>query len=107
MLSRRRGCRAGECRSGLLSTAGNLVFGGTPQGYFFALNATTGQELWRLAIGDRVAAAPITYLVDGKQQVTIAAGNALFTFELSAETEQICLQWDRSARSCFKFASAV
>ncbi len=66
--------------TGLLATAGNLVFGGTGQGYFFALNATTGQELWRLDIGGRVYAAPITYLVDGEQQVTIAAGNALFTF---------------------------
>ena len=63
-----------------MSTAGNLVFGGTPGGYVFALNATTGEELWKLAVGGSVAAAPVTYLVDGKQQVTIAAGNALFTF---------------------------
>lgn len=68
--------------SGLLSTAGNLVFGGTAKGGFFALNATTGEELWRLTIGGRVHAAPMTYLADGRQQVTIAAGNALFTFGL-------------------------
>ncbi len=66
--------------TGLLSTAGNLVFGGTSRGYFFALNASTGQERWRLDIGGSIAAAPITYLVDGKQRITIAAGNALFTF---------------------------
>ena len=66
--------------SGLLSTAGNLLFGGTAQGYFFALDASTGKELWRLDTGGNITAAPVTYLVDGKQYVTIAAGNALFTF---------------------------
>ncbi len=69
-----------RCSTGLLSTAGNLVFGGTPGGYFFALNATTGEELWKMTVGGSVAAAPVTYLVDGEQYVTIAAGNALFTF---------------------------
>ncbi len=69
-----------RCATGLLSTAGNLVFGGTPGGYFFALNAATGEELWKLTVGGSVAAAPVTYLVDGEQYVTIAAGNALFTF---------------------------
>ena len=67
---------------GLLSTAGNLVFGGTVKGNFFALNAKTGKELWRLDIGGKVHAAPVTYIVDGKQCVTIAAGSALFTFGL-------------------------
>ena len=69
-----------RCSTGLLSTAGNLVFGGTPGGYFFALNATTGEELWKLTVGGSVVAAPVTYLGDGKQYVTIAAVNALFTF---------------------------
>jgi alcohol dehydrogenase (cytochrome c) len=68
--------------SGLLSTAGNLVFGGTVKGVFFALDAATGTELWRLDLGGRVHAAPITYLVDDEQYVTIAAGNALYTFGL-------------------------
>ncbi len=68
--------------SGLLSTAGNLVFGGTAKGFFFALDATTGEELWRLDLGGRIHAAPITYLVDGQQYVTIAAGGSLFTFGL-------------------------
>ena len=46
------------------------------------LDARTGKELWRLDLGARVHAAPITYMVDGKQYVTIAAGSALFTFGL-------------------------
>ena len=68
--------------SGLLSTAGNLVFGGTDEGQFFALDALTGQELWRLSLGGRVIAAPITYLSEQKQLVTIAIGNTIFTFAL-------------------------
>lgn len=68
--------------SGLVSTAGNLVFGGAPHGNFFALNATTGKKVWNLDLGGRVHAAPMTYMVDGKQYVTIAAGTALFTFGL-------------------------
>jgi len=69
-------------RTGLLSTAGDLVFGGTVDGYFFALDAGTGEDLWHMAIGGRVQAAPITYLADGDQYVTIAAGNDIFTFGL-------------------------
>ncbi len=68
--------------SGLLSTAGDLVFGGGQDGYFFALDATTGKDVWHINVGGRVHAAPISYLVAGKQYVTIAAGNAIFTFGL-------------------------
>ena len=68
--------------AGVMSTAGNLVFGGSDEGHFFALDADTGKELWRVNTGGMVIAAPITYLSEGKQQVAIAAGSALFTFEL-------------------------
>ncbi len=68
--------------SGLLATAGGLVFGGSVDGYFYALDAATGEELWHIALGSRVHAAPLTYAVDGEQYVTIAAGNVVFTFGL-------------------------
>jgi len=68
--------------SGLLATAGDLVFGGTVDGYFFALDAESGRELWHVAVGARVHSAPITYAVNGRQLVTIAAGNVVFTFGL-------------------------
>ena len=67
---------------GLLSTAGNLVFSGTLEGQLFALDSATGKELWRINTGGRVNAAPITYLFEGKQLITMAAGNAVFTFGL-------------------------
>ena len=68
--------------AGVTTTAGNLVFSGSVDGYFFALNAETGDELWHMSVGARVHAAPMTYAVDGKQYVTIAAGNVIFTFGL-------------------------
>ena len=68
--------------SGLLSTAGDLVFGGTADGFFFALDARTGEELWHKNIGGRVHAAPMAFAVDGRQHVAIAAGNAIFAFAL-------------------------
>ena len=66
--------------AGVTTTAGNLVFSGTVDGHFFALNAETGEELWHMSVGARVHSAPMTYAVDGKQYVTIAAGNVIFTF---------------------------
>jgi len=68
--------------TGLLSTAGHLVFGGSVEGQFFALDTATGEELWRTPLGGMVIAAPVTYLTDGKQRVSIAAGNSIFTFGL-------------------------
>ena len=64
---------------GLLSTAGNLVFGGGLD-RFVALDAETGALLWSFNPGGNIVAAPMTYLVHGKQQITIAAGRAILTF---------------------------
>ena len=68
--------------SSLLSTAGGLVFGGTEEGNLIALDADTGKPLWDLQLGGAVRGIPISYAVDGKQYVAIAAGNALFAFAL-------------------------
>ena len=66
--------------AGVLSTAGDLVFSGTIDGFFFALDANTGEERWHINLGSRVHAGPMSYMVDGRQYVAIAAGNVLFTF---------------------------
>jgi alcohol dehydrogenase (cytochrome c) len=66
--------------SGLLATAGGLVFGGTNEGHFFALSATSGQPLWRFPTGGPVQSNPISFLSNGKQLVAVAAGHALFVF---------------------------
>ena len=59
---------------GTLTTAGNLVFQGTADGRFIAYNAATGEQLWEAPTGTGVIAAPSTYVVDGKQYVSIAVG---------------------------------
>ena len=65
-----------------MSTASDLVFSGSREGHFLALDARTGSELWSTNLGGHVNAAPMTYAVDGKQFVAIAAGQALFVFGL-------------------------
>jgi alcohol dehydrogenase (cytochrome c) len=68
--------------SGVLTTASDLLFAGGREGYFYALDARNGNELWRASLGGSVEAAPITFSIDGKQYISIAAGHALFTFAL-------------------------
>jgi len=68
--------------SGILSTAGGLVFSGDMEGNFFALDAAVGRLLWRLQTGGPIWAAPITYRNEGKQYVAIAAGSAIIVFGL-------------------------
>jgi alcohol dehydrogenase (cytochrome c) len=67
--------------SGLLATAGGLVFGASA-GFCFALDADTGRELWRVSLGGKTMAAPISFSVDGRQVIAVAAGRALFVFGL-------------------------
>jgi alcohol dehydrogenase (cytochrome c) len=68
--------------AGVLTTAGDVVFGGGREGYFLALDARTGELLWRQSLGGQINAAPMTYAIDGRQYVAIAAGSALFSFAL-------------------------
>jgi PQQ-dependent dehydrogenase (methanol/ethanol family) len=69
--------------SGALATAGGLVFTGESTGDFIALDAASGQRLWRFATGAGVNAPPVTYRVNGRQYVAVAAGgHALFKFPL-------------------------
>ncbi len=59
---------------GTLTTAGNLVFQGTSDGRLIAYDARNGDKLWETPTGTGVIAAPTTYMVDGKQYVSIAVG---------------------------------
>ena len=72
---------------GLLSTAGNLVFGGNGGGFFFALDATTGNKLWERRLFQGTA-TPISYELDGRQYVAVlsgAIGGRVFTFVLDGQ----------------------
>jgi alcohol dehydrogenase (cytochrome c) len=68
--------------SGILTTASDLLFTGGREGYFHALDARTGGVLWKTSLGGQVASGPMSYQVDGKQYVVVAAGHSLFAFAL-------------------------
>jgi alcohol dehydrogenase (cytochrome c) len=68
--------------AGVLTTASDVLFGGGKEGYFFALDARSGAVLWKVALGGQVNSGPMTYSVNGKQYVAVAAGNSLFAFAL-------------------------
>ncbi|MFA5970049.1 MAG: methanol/ethanol family PQQ-dependent dehydrogenase [Sphingomonas sp.] len=59
---------------GVLSTAGGLVFTGTPEGYLKAFDAKTGKELWKFNTGSGVVGSPITWEQDGEQYVAVMSG---------------------------------
>ena len=68
--------------SGILTTGSNLLFTGSREGYFHALDAETGDLLWKQTLGGMIANGPMSYMVDGTQFVAVAAGHSLFVFAL-------------------------
>lgn len=59
---------------GTLTTAGNLLFQGTPDGKFKAYDARNGKVLWEYDAGIGITAPPITYKLDGKQMISLLVG---------------------------------
>jgi len=76
--------QVGRARSsgGTMTTAGGLVFFGDDSQSFEAVDAQTGKPLWHFNTGQDFSASPMTYLVQDKQYVAIAAGSNIFTFAL-------------------------
>ncbi len=68
--------------SGMLTTASDLLFTGGREGHFHALDARTGELLWKASLGGQIAMAPITFMVDGVQYITVVSGHAMSTFAL-------------------------
>ena len=74
----------GNGMSGVLSTAGNLVFTGDgSSANLVALDATTGDPVWHAGLGTSVSNGPITYELDGLQYVLVGAGDTLFAFVMN------------------------
>ncbi len=67
---------------GALSTAGGVVFAGDSDGNFIALDAASGRDLWHVQLGAAIYSTAVTYELDGRQYVAIAAGSGLFAFAL-------------------------
>ena len=68
--------------SGVLSTAGDLVFAGGMDGTFVSLDAKTGELLWHVNLGGPNASGPISYAVDGKQYIVGTGQGSMFIFAL-------------------------
>ncbi|MEW6707578.1 MAG: PQQ-dependent methanol/ethanol family dehydrogenase [Pseudomonadota bacterium] len=59
---------------GVLTTGGNLVFWGTPEGYLKAADARTGKVVWQFQTGSGVVAPPVTWEQGGEQYVAVVSG---------------------------------
>jgi len=72
----------GKRVAGILGTAGGLLFYGDPSGYFAAVDERNGKTVWRTPLHATLKTSPMTYSVNGKQYVTLAAGSSIMTFAL-------------------------
>ena len=59
---------------GVLTTAGGLVFYGTPEGFLKGVDAKTGKELWSFQTGTGIVAPPIAWEQDGEQYISVTSG---------------------------------
>ncbi len=64
--------------SGVLTTAGGLVFAGQSDASFDAWDAKTGKHLWGYETDAGVNSAPATYVIDGKQYIAVSAGGSRY-----------------------------
>src|SRR5437667_2401246 len=74
---------SGHSMSGTMTTAGGLLFFGDDAQSFEALDAQNGKPLWHFNTGQEMSASPMTYAVDGKQYVAVAAGSDVLSFALT------------------------
>ena len=72
----------GRSASGTLSTKGGLVFAGEDSGVFTALDGKPGKPLWHFPVNQSFRASPMTYMVGGKQYVSIAVSAGFLAFGL-------------------------
>jgi alcohol dehydrogenase (cytochrome c) len=73
-------------RGGLLATAGGLLFG-SDGARLYALDASTGKQLWSFNAGAHISAPPMTFRVDDRQIIAVVAGHDLMTFTLSPQAK--------------------
>jgi acido-empty-quinoprotein group A len=72
--------------SGVLSTAGKLLFTGDPFGNLIAFDPASGRILWHFHLPASVSNGPMTFLLDGKQYLIAGAGDTLYAFALLPPT---------------------
>jgi acido-empty-quinoprotein group A len=69
--------------SGILTTAGKLLFAGDPSGNLVAFDPADGKILWHAGLTAPVSNGPMTYELDGRQYLVVGAGDTLYAFSLS------------------------
>ena len=68
--------------SGILTTASDILFTGGREGYFQALDARSGELLWKTNLGGQIVNGPIAYAVEGQQYIATISGHSLVAFGL-------------------------
>jgi alcohol dehydrogenase (cytochrome c) len=72
----------GGTSTGMLSTAGKLLFAGDPAQHILAYDAANGNILWHAGLLANVGNGPTTYMLDGRQYLIVGAGDCLYAFVL-------------------------
>ena len=72
----------GQRWSGVLATAAGLVVYADPNGDLVAADQKDGKTLWHMPTNEIIKSAPMSYMVDGRQYIAIAAGANILTFRL-------------------------
>ncbi|MDX1984382.1 MAG: PQQ-dependent dehydrogenase, methanol/ethanol family [Bryobacteraceae bacterium] len=72
----------GSSATGVLATGGGVVVAASADGNLIVLDSKTGRDVWHYQTGAAIKSGPISYSVDGRQYIAIAAESALFTFTL-------------------------
>jgi len=95
----------GRCYSGLVATAGNLLFAGRNDGRFTAMDSSTGQKLWEFTTDAGVNAPPTVFEHAGEQYVAVlsagnllagsARGDSVWMFKLIEEGEETTIALDK------------
>lgn len=76
---------SGTSWAGTMTTAGGLVFFGDDSGSLEAVDAGTGAPLWHFNTGQQIHSSPMSFAINGRQYVAIAAGSDLFAFALPGQ----------------------
>ncbi|HZQ55184.1 MAG TPA: acido-empty-quinoprotein group A [Bryobacteraceae bacterium] len=69
--------------SGLLTTAGKLLFSGDGSQHLVAFDPANGKILWHAGLAGNISNGPETYMLDGKQYLVVGAGDSLYAFTLA------------------------
>ena len=73
--------------SGVLSTAGGVVFVGSQTGLFQAFDSANGKKLWQFQTGSGITGLPIAWEKDGKQYITVTSGSATVYAALAGDPD--------------------